>query len=49
MAITNPVEKADTLNQQFHSVFTSEDDSNNPDKGVSLFPSLKLLTMNLRL
>ena len=37
MIITNPVEKADTLNQHFHSVFTSEDDSNiNPDKGLSL-------------
>ena len=38
--ITNPVEKTDTLNQHFQSVFTSEDNSNIPDKGPSLFPSL---------
>ena len=34
------MEKADTLNQHFQSVFTSKDNSNIPDKGPSLFPSL---------
>ena len=34
------MEKADTFNQHFQSVFTSEDNSNIPDKGPSLFPSL---------
>ena len=38
--ITNPVEKANTLNQHFQSVFTAEDNSKIPDKGKSLFTSL---------
>ena len=38
--ITDPVEKANTLNQHFKSVFTVEDSETIPNKGISLFPSL---------
>jgi len=42
--MTDPVEKANALNQHFQSVFTSEDNSSIPipDKGPSLFPSLPI-------
>jgi len=42
--MTDPVEKANVLNQHFRSVFTPKDSSSIPipDKNPSLFPSLKL-------
>ena len=38
--ITNPAEKANTLNEHFKSVFTVENNETIPNKGISLYPSL---------
>ena len=38
--VTDPLEKANILNQHFKSVFTTDDNITIPDKGPSLFPSL---------
>jgi len=39
--ITDPIEKATILNDQFKSVFTTDDDSTTiPDKGPSIHPTL---------
>ena len=38
--VTDPLEKANILNQHFKSVFTTDDNTTIHDKGPSLFPSL---------
>ena len=38
--ITNPVEKANTLNEHFKSVFTVENNITILNKGISLYPFL---------
>ena len=39
-SITNPIEKATILNEQFKSIFTIDDSSSIPDKGPSVHPTL---------
>jgi len=41
--VTDPVEKANTLNQQFHSVFTSEHNNDIPEKTHLCFLQYPLL------
>ena len=43
---TNPTEKANILNKQFQSAFTSEANTNIPDKGSSTYPKMEPITIN---
>ena len=38
--ITDPAGKANVLNQYFKTVFTVDDDENQPHKGQSLYPTI---------
>lgn len=43
---TNPVEKANILNTQFQSAFTSEANTNIPDKGTSNYPKMEPINIS---
>ena len=43
---TNPIEKANILNKQFQSAFTSEANTNIPDKGTSDYPVMEPININ---
>ena len=40
--------KANILNDQFHSVFTNEDHTNFPDKGLSPYPTMKNINISTK-
>ena len=40
LRITDPAGKANVLNQYFKTVFTVDDDENQPHKGQSLYPTI---------
>ena len=45
--IADAIEKANMLNEQFQSVFTSESDNPMPDKGTSKHPNIPLQTISI--